>query len=85
MEDDDQFYQKTTEITRDARSPRQNAPWKLGITTPQGHGNSSTSVEYLTQGELLTLWQQIGVLFDLEGMRSGLTDADLEKMGVYRK
>jgi len=38
----------------------------------------------MTQGELLTLWLQIGALFNLEGMRNGLSDADLERMGVTR-
>jgi len=59
--------------------------WKVSFTkTYDGH-SSSTNVEYLTQGELLTLWQQIGALFNLAGMRKGLSDADLEKMGVHLK
>jgi hypothetical protein len=38
----------------------------------------------LSQGELITLWQQIGVLFNLAGMRDELTEEEIEKMGVHR-
>lgn len=75
--------QKTTSIRRDLNSPRDGAPWKVGVSTPTGTG-SSTNVEYMTQGELITLWQQIGALFNLAGMRDGLTDDELERMGVHR-
>jgi hypothetical protein len=78
------YQGKTTSIKRDENSPREHAPWKLGVTTHFGDTGSSTDVAYMTQGELLTLWQQIGVLFNLEGMRNGLTDEEVEKMGVHR-
>lgn len=77
-------YQKTTSIRRDPNSPRDHAPWKVGFTAPNGPIGSSTNVEYMTQGELITLWQQIGALFNLAGMREGLTDDELEKLGVFR-
>lgn len=66
------------------QSGRTGVDWRLGFTRHYGEHSSSTNVEFMTQGELLTLWQQIGALFDLGGMRNGLSDADLERMGVTR-
>ena len=76
---------KTTIENAPERSPRDLAPWKVGFTRQYGPASSTTNVEWMSQGELITLWQQIGVLFNLEGMRNGLSDADIEKMGVIRK
>lgn len=74
-----------TSIERDdARSTRQHAPYKVGFRKVYDEKQASTNVEWLTQGELITLWQQIGVLFNLVGMRDGLTDDEIEKMGIHR-
>lgn len=83
---DDLFYQKTTSLTRDDdASPRQHAPWKMAVTTPLGEHSASSAVEWMTQGELITLWQQIGAAFNLAGMRDGMTDDELEKLGVHSR
>lgn len=71
-----------TEIRRadPARLPRRDAgPWVLRFTRRQDGRNSSTNTEYLTQGELIGLWQQIGVLFNLAGMRDKAQAAEQEK------
>lgn len=79
-----EFPPTKTTITRDPGSPREHAPWKVGFTKPYGPKSSSTNVEWMTQGELLTLWQQIGVLFNLVGMREGLSDDEIREMGITR-
>lgn len=58
--------------------------WKVSFTKQYDEKSASSNVELLSQGELLHLWQQIGVLFNLVGMREGLTEDDIEKMGVHR-
>lgn len=58
--------------------------WQVGFTKRYDEKSASTNVELLSQGELITLWQQIGVLFNLAGMRDGLSDDEIEKMGVHR-
>ena len=59
--------------------------WKVSFTKRFDEKSASSSVELLSQGELIKLWQQIGVLFNLADMREGLTDEDIEQMGVFRK
>lgn len=81
-----EFLTTETTITRDVEgSPRDKAPWKLGFTRRLNVKASSTNVEWMTQGELITLWQQIGVLFNLSGMRDGLTDDEIKAMGIIRE
>jgi hypothetical protein len=79
----------TTAIKRprdgDLLARDQGLLWKVEFTKRYDEKSASTTVEMLSQGELITLWQQIGALFNLEGMRNGLSDADLEKIGVYPK
>jgi hypothetical protein len=58
--------------------------WQLSFTKRFDEKSASTNVEMLSQGELITLWTQIGVLFNLAGMRDGMTDEEIEKMGVHR-
>lgn len=58
--------------------------WEVRFTKQFSETSSSSNVEKLSQGELITLWQQIGALFNLVGMGEGMTDADLEKMGIHR-
>jgi hypothetical protein len=58
--------------------------WQLSFTKRYDEKSASTNVEMLSQGELITLWQQIGVLFNLAGMRDELTEEEIEKMGVHR-
>lgn len=50
------------------RTGRTNAPWRLGLT----RGNN-TDVEWMTQDELIGLWEQIGVAFGLEGAGTAMT------------
>ena len=76
---------KLFSIQRDDNSPRANAPWKVAITTPLGDYGSSSNVEYMTQGELLDIWNTIGVLFNLAGMGEGITDAELHRRGIRIK
>jgi hypothetical protein len=45
------------------RSGRRGADHALSFSRKQG-----TNTEFLTQGELLDLWQQIGAYFGLAGM-----------------
>jgi hypothetical protein len=86
MSDPTPYLPVETSIERDdVRSTRQYAPFKVGFTKRYDEKSASTNVEWLTQGELITLWQQIGALFNLVGMREGLTDDDLAKMRVFRK
>lgn len=58
--------------------------WQVSFTKRYDEKSASTNVEMLSQGELITLWQQIGVLFNLVGMRDELTEEEIEKMGVHR-
>lgn len=58
--------------------------WQVSFTKRYDEKSASTNVEMLSQGELITLWQQIGVLFNLAGMRDELTEEEIEKMGVHR-
>ena len=77
-----------TETTIERVDPAEPGPrnkdWKVGFTRRYDEKSSSTNVEWMSQGELITLWQQIGALFNLAGMREGLTNADLAKMGIKR-
>lgn len=58
-----------TSLVRDeARSTRAHAPFKLAFTKRFDELSASTNVEWLTQGELIELWQQIGAQFHLGGM-----------------
>jgi hypothetical protein len=48
--------------------------WEVAFIKDLGHGSATSNVERLTQGELIRLWQQIGVLFNLGGMRDAMGD-----------
>lgn len=58
--------------------------WQVSFTKRYDEKSASTNVEVLSQGELITLWQQIGALFNLAGMRDELTEEEIEKLGVHR-
>lgn len=50
----------------DVRDPGE--VWKVSFTKRYGEKSSLSNVEFLSQGELIDLWQQIGQLFHLAGM-----------------
>ncbi len=54
------------------KSCRRGAPWRLGLTSKDVDDTdnewSSTNVEWMTQGELIDLWQLIGRTLNLAGM-----------------
>lgn len=52
--------------------------WEVAFTKRLDAKSASTNVERLSQGELIKLWQQIGVLFGLSGMRDAFTDEQAE-------
>lgn len=70
------------------RAGRNGAPWRVSFTRRAVDASdqkwASTDVLFFTQGELIDLWQKTGALFNLAGMREGLTDEDLKRMGVDR-
>jgi hypothetical protein len=52
--------------------------WEVAFTKRLDAKSASTNVERMTQGELIKLWQQIGVLFNLVGMREAFTEGGAE-------
>ena len=86
MPDPQPYLRTETSIEYDpARSTREHAPWKVGFTKRYDEKSASTNVEWMTQGELLDVWNTIGVLFNLAGMGEGITDDELRARGIHIK